>query len=335
MGLKKKSKIGSHKDQIKEQKSAVDEVFERRKRVKADFNFRKAKPLLFIVAILVGLITICLVYYFSPMSKIKAISIQGNYYLEKDYIKELSGLSLENRYYLVFDYLIEKKIEQSEMIKKATVQHKEQGVIEIVVEEEEPFGYRYNEKGEILLKSGKAIELKSEYLDIIAQVPYVEGFNSDELLVRLAKAFSNVNRSMIEIMSEVKQYPMSYDENTIEVFMHDGNYFFASFYSLETINIYQQIASDLTESGACIYSDDGLKVAYTSTCPWNIVSDEKEYWVDELGKIVVNQYGDPVEKKYYTDGKGNYILDKDGNKILIPIGGEDNYEEVLNQNKTE
>ncbi|MEG1462594.1 MAG: hypothetical protein RSC48_05745, partial [Anaerorhabdus sp.] len=76
-------------------------------------------------------------------------------------------------------------------------------------------------------------------------------------------------------------------------------------------------------------------VAYTSTCPWNQIVEEKEYWVDELGNIVINQYGDPVEKKYYTDGKGNYVLDKEGNKILIPIDGKDNYEEAVNQNKQE
>ncbi|MFV0551820.1 MAG: cell division protein FtsQ/DivIB [Anaerorhabdus sp.] len=331
MGLKKKQK----NVQVKEQKSAVDEVFDRRKRIKADFSFRKAKPLLFIAAVIVGFITVALVYYYSPTSKIKAISAKGNYYLETDYVKELSGLTLENRYYLTFDYFIEKEIEKCEMVKNATVKHKEQGVIEIVIEEEEPFGYRYDEKGELLLKSGKAIELKSEFLDIIADVPYVEGFDTDELLVRLAKGFQNVNRDMIEIMSEITRYPMSYDENTIQIFMHDGNYFFASFYSLETINVYQQIASDLTEKGVCIYSDDGLTVAYTSTCPWNQIVEEKEYWVDELGNIVINQYGDPVEKKYYTDGKGNYVLDKEGNKILIPIDGEDNYEEAVNQNKQE
>lgn len=325
MGLKKKQKIKP----IKEEKSAVDEVFERRKRIKADFSFRKAQPLLFIAAVCCGLVLITLGYYFSPISKVKSISVKNNYYLETDYIKKLSGLTLENRYYLVIDYFVEKKLEESDLIKKATVKHKDQGVIEIDIEEETPFGYRYLEEGEILLTSGKAVPLKSEYLDIIAKVPYVDGFDTEEQLVRIAKAFQKVDRSVIESISEVSQYPMSYDENTLRLFMRDGNNFFASYYSLETINSYNEIASDFVDSGHCIYSDDSLKVAYTSTCPWDIVVQEKEYWVDELGNIVVNQYGDPVEKKYFTDGKGNFILDGNGQKILIPMGQEDDYEAFI------
>lgn len=316
-------------NEIKEQKSAVDEVFDRRKRIKADFSFRKAKPFLFIASLLVGFIIIALVYFFSPSSKVKAISVQGNFYLESSYIKDLSELTLEDRYYFVFDYFVEKKIAKSEMIKSVTVSHLEQGVIEIVIVEEEPYGYRYGEKGEILLKSGKSIELKSEYLDIIADVPYVEGFDTEELLIRLAKGFQPVDRSMIALMSEITRYPMSYDENTLQIFMHDGNYFFTSFYAIETINVYQQIVSDLEEKGKCIYSDDGLKVAFTSVCPWDQVVVEKEYWIDELGNVVVNQYGDPVEKRYYTDAYGNYFLDETGNKILIPMGGENDYAKAM------
>ncbi|SJZ98485.1 cell division protein FtsQ/DivIB [Anaerorhabdus furcosa] len=326
MGLKRKQKI----EPIKEEKSAVDEVFDRRKRIKADFSFRKAQPLLFILAVCLGLIVIAVGYYFSPVSKVKSISIKNNYYLDKDYIKELSGLTLENRYYLVIDYFVEKKLEESELIKNATVKHKDQGVIEITIEEETPFGYRYLDVGEILLTSGKAVELKSEYLDIIAKVPYIDGFETEEQLERIAKAFQKVDRSIIESISEVSQYPMSYDENTLRLFMRDGNNFFASYYSLSTVNSYNEIASDFTESGLCIYSDDSLKVAFTSTCPWNLVAEEKEYWIDELGNIVVNQYGDPVEKKYFTNDQGEFILDGNGNKILIPMGQEDDYEAYLN-----
>ncbi|MEG0076854.1 cell division protein FtsQ/DivIB [Anaerorhabdus sp.] len=322
MGLKRKQKV----EPVKEEKSAVDEVFDRRKRIKADFNFRKAQPLLFMLAIISGFLIIAVGYYFSPISKVKSISVKNNYFLDSSYIKSLSGLNLENRYYLVFDYFIEKKLEESELIKSATVKHKDQGVIEITVEEETPFGYRYLEQGELLLTSGKAVELKSEYLDLIAKVPYIDGFESEEQLIKIAKAFQKVDRNIIESISEVSQYPMSYDENTLRLLMRDGNNFFASYYSLSTLNSYNEIASDFTASGLCIYSDDSLKVAFTSTCPWDAVVEEKEYWIDELGNVVVNQYGDPVEKKYFTDGNGNFILDASGNKILIPMGEEDDYE---------
>ncbi|MEG0177788.1 cell division protein FtsQ/DivIB [Anaerorhabdus sp.] len=327
MGLIKKRK---KKDEpIKEEKSAVDEVFERRKRIKADFSFRKSQPLLFIAAIICALITIGCAYYFSPTSKVKSIRVTNNYYLEKDYIKNLSEITLDNRYYLVVDYLVEKKLEESELIKNATVRHKNQGVIEIEIEEETPFGYRYLEQGELLLTNGKSVPLASEYLDIIAKVPYIDGFETEEQLLHIAKAFQKVDRNIIESISEVSQYSMSYDENTIRLFMRDGNNFFASYYSLEMINSYNEIASDFIGNGQCIYSDESLKVAFTSTCPWDLVAEEKEYWLDELGNIVVNQYGDPVEKKYFTDDAGNFILDGNGQKILIPIGVEDDYEAYI------
>lgn len=329
MGLKRKDKKSKN---IQEERTAVDEVFERRKRIKAEFNFKKSKPLLFIVAIGVGIGIIGSLYYFSPNSKIKSISVNGSYYLDEDYIKELSGLTLDDRFYFIFSPSIEKKVMKSEMVKSVKVSRKSQGIIEIAIVEEQPIGYRFLETPEILLNDGKVIEMKSEYLSIIARIPYIEGFETEELVRHLGKSFEDVDRNILETISEISQYPLSYDENTLRIYMRDGNYFFASFYSLSTINSYNEIVSNLGETGVCIYADEGLKVAYTSLCPWDAVTEEKEYWIDELGNVVVNQYGDPVEKKYYTDAQGNFILDNKGNKILIPMGGENNYDATQTTN---
>lgn len=329
MGLKKKR---VQDENTQNSKTAVDEVFDRRKRIKAEYSYKKSKPLLFIVAIVIGFAMISGIYYYSPDSKIKSISIEGNYYLSESYVKEISKLTLEDRFYFIFTPAIEKKIADSEMIKSVKVSRKNQNVIEISIIEEEPIGYRFLETPEIILKDGSIIEMKSDYLSIIASVPYIEGFETDELVQRLGKAFKDIDRNILETISEISQYPLSYNENTLRVYMRDGNNFFASFYSLSTLNNYNEIASKLMETGVCIYADEGLKVAYTSTCPWDLMIEEKEYWIDELGNVIVNQYGDPMEKKYYTDAEGNFILDNKGNKILIPMGGENDYDAIIESN---
>lgn len=315
MGIKKQHTI----EDFDHKNNGVDKIFTDHKKARENKSFKRHKKGIFRLAILTGMIIVFCFYYYADSSKVKAISVINNYYLDQNYIKKISNLSLESRYHLVIDQYIEYVIKKDPMIKDVKVSHENNGVILIDVLEHEPYGYRYDDVAKIMLKNDSVIDLTSDYMNIISMVPLVTGFNDSNAQHLLANAFKDVDRFMIENISEIEQYALSYDNNCLKVLMNDGNYFICSYYGLKLINNYNDIASNLNENGICIYADENNSVAYKSECPWNKTPSNLEYWYDENGEPILNKYGDHMVKHYYTDDNGNYILDENGNKIVIPL----------------
>ncbi|MCI5774669.1 MAG: FtsQ-type POTRA domain-containing protein [Erysipelotrichaceae bacterium] len=298
----------------------INRVFDEHRNKRNIQSFKKNKNRIFRLAIALGILIIACTYYFSADSKIKAISIVNNYYLDSEYIKQLSGLSLENRYFLTFDFLIESRIKKDPMVKDVQVTHQANNIILIDIQEQEPYGYRIDsEIPQILLKNDTTIDLTSNYMGILANVPMIKGFNDENQTHLLTNAFNTVDQKMIESISQVEQYALSYDDQTLLVTLNDGNYFISSYYGLSIINSYNLIASKLTSNGVCIWADETNSVAYRSACPWEQQESTLEYWYDAQGNPVYNQYGDHAVKHYLTDKDGNFILDENGQKVVIPI----------------
>ncbi|MFV0380462.1 MAG: cell division protein FtsQ/DivIB [Anaerorhabdus sp.] len=317
-------------------KSTVDLVFEKRKNVKNKYSFLKMKPILFLIACFFGACLIMLLTTLSPVSKIKAINIKGNYFLEDDMVINMSGLSSKDIYYFVISGNVEKKLEKNAFINSANVKLLSNNVVLIEIKEAEPFAYKYNEVPELIFKSGEIMEIDDNLMPVISRVPYLTGFEDEEQIKGLLRAFRDVDYKMIELISEIQRYELSYDPNTLLLKMNDRNFFFSSYYSMSVLNSYIQIISELdVKEGNCIFSDDGLEVAYTSVCPWDEVEKEVEYWIDDLGNFMVDEYGDKIEKKYYKDESGEFILDESGNKIIVPIGADETDLSFLDKDENE
>ena len=314
----------------KEPVQQVDEIFgdfRRRRRIE---DFRRRKNALFVWAVLASIGLIALVYFISPASSVKAISVEGGYYLSKDYIVSLSGLSLDSKYYLTLPALVQAKIQKDPMIQSCQVEMLDNNVVSIRVQEKKAVGYRYEDTPLILLEDGSTAELKSDYLSIIAKVPLITGFSTEEQTHLLTKAFSAIDRSMIESIAEVDQFSMNYDDEALKILMRDGGYFISSYYGLSMINSYNEIYTQLSDKSLCIFAEDSTKVAYAKKCPWNETETQLEYWQNADGSYITNKYGDKVVVHYYTDTEGNNYLDASGSPIRIPV---DVYgEEVPDQN---
>lgn len=306
-------------DEFTENSSGVDEVVRRHKKRISEASFLKYKKLIFVTSIILGFFVVMSVYFFSDNSKVKSIAVEGNDYLDSGYIKELSGLNLESRYYFTVWFLVENRLNKDPLIAKSNVSYEANNVIKLKIYEKKPVGYRYTEQAEIVLSNGETVVLTSEMLDIVSRIPLITGFEDEQQLRLLTKALNSIDKNAIENISELEQYNMQYDPNAIKLYLRDGNYIFASYYSLELLNDYNAIASKFVGNGHCIFLDDGLEVAYKRVCPWDEVVIEKEYWQNENGEFILNKYGDRVVKHYYTDENGEFLLDEIGNKIPIPI----------------
>lgn len=299
--------------------SSVEKLVSQQKKKKENISFLKYKNKIFIFAILVGFAIVFLLYYYNDNSKVKAISVKNNYYLSDNYIRGLSKINLDTRYYLVLDNLIEKNIKKDPMIDSVEVHHKSNNIILIDVKEKIPYGYRLDDVTKLLMLDGSAIDLTSEYMNVISKIPYIVGFKSEQQEHLLSKAFKEVDVDVIESISQVEQYALSYDENALLLTMNDSNYFICSYYGLNLVNLYNEVSSKLNKTGVCLFGDENASVIYESVCPWDQVKQTVEYWYDELGNPIYNEYGDHAVKHYYKDENGEFILDEKGNKIVIPL----------------
>lgn len=299
---------------------SVDTLFEERAAESDNETFAQIRRGIFLRAVFLSVLLLVLLYLFSPDSRVKAVAVQGNNYLTGPYIESLSGVSVNDLLFMQFPDVIAGKIKKDPMIADASVHLLRNNLVEIVVTEKQPIGYRYDEEEPtILFTDGSICSLKSEYMRILSRIPYITGFNEETQTHLLTTGFQSVNPEVIESIAEVIQYPLSYDDEAVEIRMRDGGVFFGNYFSLALINNYETISALMTNKDLCVYADNATTVAAARACPWDEVETVLEYWTDEDGNYIYNKWGDRAVKHYYSDNNGNFYLDENGNKILIPI----------------
>ena len=315
----------------------IQDIFDKKSNKKITSNFRKSKDNLLKIGLLVASILLIIAYNSLPVSKVKSISVEGNRYLNDNYIIEKSTVSNASNYYLTIPFIIQSKLNEIPLIESSTVSLDSNNHISINVVEKKAVGYRYEDEPYVLFSDNTKTLLESEYLDIIAYVPIITGFSDEEQTRKLTTAFKNVDVSIIEDISEIKQYDLGYDSQGICVLMRNGGYFIANYRSLPMINKYYDIYNYLKDKNQCIYADDSQETAYAKACPWNETIVEHEYWLDENGEPIKNAYGDKAVIHYYKTPEGEFAVDNNGNKIKIPLNkqgfeeeDENFYENYLN-----
>lgn len=293
-------------------------------------TFIQSQSKLLKIGLFVAFFIVLILYFCTSVSKTNAVIIQGTHYLSDSYIQDISGIDQNDIYYFNIPIMKEIKLKSDPMIEDADVKLLSNRTISITITEKKAYGYRYeDDTAYILLSDNTKAELKSEYLDIIASVPLITGFEDDEQTRLLSKAFEQLDRSIIESISEISQYSTSYDDEILKILMRNGSYFLGTYQNLDKLNQYYAIYSSMNDKTLCISADDNTSTAYTMVCPWNDTA-AVEYWTDENGNPIENSYGDKIVKHYYTDEAGNAATDENGNQIPIPI--DENGSEVIDPN---
>lgn len=298
----------------------VDTIFEERAVAKDNEAFERARPRLFFTAVFFAFALLIVSYVLSPESRVKAVSVRGNNYLSKALVEKSANVEINDLFYLQFPSVIEARIEENGLVESASVQLLHDNIIEIVITEKQPIGYRYDEEvPTVLFTDGSVIDLTSELMSVVSRIPFITGFNEENATHLLTTGFKDIDPERIEEMAEVIQYPLSYDPEAIEIRMRDGGIFFTNYFSLMLVNDYPKLSKLIKNKENCLYADNGNTVAAARACPWNEEEIVLEYWTDEEGNYIYNKWGDRAVKHYYQDSSGNYYLDEEGNRILIPI----------------
>ena len=300
----------------------VEKIFKDHRQKRNRETFHKDKYRIVKYGMLAASLFLVMLYFLSPVSNVRNVSISGNRYLKNSYISEYTGITKNSKFYFCIPMMIEHRIEADPLIEDAKVKLMPGNVISIEITEKKAIGYRYEDQPVILFADNTKAELKSEYLDIVASIPLISGFTESEQTRLLTKAFEEIDENIIHEMSEVSQYPLSYDPDTITILMRDGGYFIGNYFNLSLVNQYYEIYSYQKNKNYCIYAADNKKNAFAKACPWDEEDAVLEYWTDEKGDPIVNKYGDLSAKHYYKDEEGNYAEDAGGNRIVIPIDEE-------------
>ncbi len=316
----------------------VSNLIRERELYKENLAFAKKQSRLFAWAIVFSVVFIVSFYFLLPMSKVKAVSVTGNNYLTSDYIENISGIDYNSRYFLILSSKIAKKVKNDPLIEDCTVRLLKNNIVQISVTEKKPVGYRYDDdnKAYILFSDGSKTELTSDYMSLLSRIPFIVGFTTDDQTHLLTQALASVSDEMIEEISEIRQYSMKYDSETLEIQMREGGYFFTDYYNISSINYYHETYVELKNKDYCLYAEGNSEQKTLSgrACPWNEEVVTHEYWLDENGDYIYNKWGDAAVKHYYTDKNGNKYLDDDGNPIVIPIDsyGSDNEDKNFEEN---
>ena len=262
----------------KRQKEILDNTFAYNRLHDIDkiSDFEKDKTKTLIIAALVSFVAIIAIYLVSPYSKTFRISVDGNIYLSEEDILEEANVS---KYFLLTKpSAVKRKLEKNPLVESAEVNMKDGRIVEITVKEVKAIGYIIEDNTcKLLLVDGNKIELNDDNIYLIEKVPLIEGYTTEEL-DQIRNGFVNVDYKIINEISEIHKYPVSYDSLYMEAIMIDGNIAFLSYYDIDTLEDYYGVSSgiDKTKGYACIYFDGQTNSATASACPWQEVSKTVE-----------------------------------------------------------
>lgn len=239
------------------------------------------KRICFLIGVILSLIIITTIYFISSHSNIYRITVRGNNYLKDEDIIKLSELDTDNKYVLTFPLLVENRIKTNPLVGNCTVSRLDDRLVEISVEEKKIICYKDNNgKYQLILADDERINLDNSNDYLINYVPYIEGFD-DEQIKLIEKNIQECDYKIINEISEIHNYPDLKYQN-VELIMRDGNYIFTSVYGLNILNHYHKIQSSyISNNKICYYFEDISGNAYSSACPWEVVEEENEDNLEE------------------------------------------------------
>lgn len=256
--------------------NVVDLVFKQKieqqakiKKIKAKRKRRKIT--IFLLVLIAGYL-----YWSTDVSKPKIISISNNYVLSKDEVIEQVDIDLDTMMLFANPLLIKHRLLKHPLIENVKVNWSLiDRNININIDEIDVFAYRQNvESATMLMFDGSHIQLSTDYYKFLPSLIFIEGFEAENLEKRLLESFLTLDSDVIGQISEIHQTSVSYDDNFIELRMNDGNKVYTSFQTVDRVNYYFDIVSNLKAANTCIIIDEMSGEAYSQPC--DVVEDGEE-----------------------------------------------------------
>ena len=218
---------------------------------------------------LILILAAIILYFASDLSKVRSLSVKGNYYYTAEEIYDIANVSYETRYILKPAFMMEKALKSDELIEDAEVHKGWDGVVRIEIKEKMIVGYLIkDDQYYLLLSSGEQIAIDEKQKPSLVKLPLLNGFDDDQLekLAAFDAAKESVSADIFSRISEIVPYETSFNENMMKVIMSDGNILYGSYESASVMQIYENVLSKLKGNDVCLYMDDENKAMTKMAC---------------------------------------------------------------------
>lgn len=119
----------------------------------------------------------------------------------------------------------------------------------------------------ILLSNGTFYPLSSRLDMELAFLPKLEGFETRELSVKLADALLSVEDFVLNLMANIAQNPLSFDNAMVEITLNNGLRIHSDLRSLFLLNQLPLFIDLINENNNCLFLDSVTSTARAAPCP--------------------------------------------------------------------
>lgn len=194
----------------------VPKLKNQKKKNKKNVNHR----LILYISILF-LLVLFLIYFRSPLSNIKKISVFGNHYMTDEQVMKDSGVTYDISYFRVTAHKAEENLTKRKEIKAVNVKKRFPNKIDIHIEEYLTIGY-INKEGKLqpLLENGKTLDvLPNGKLPVAA--PIFEPFKEEKMKELIAE-LEKLTPAILKSISEIRYSPTNANEDHLTLYMNEG-----------------------------------------------------------------------------------------------------------------
>lgn len=207
---------------------------------------------LLLVLFVLGIFAMGITLYLN--TKIKNIVILGTNYLKDDDIIELAGIKDYPSFYFTSSSTLEKKLQKSPYIEKATIKKNFFHVLEITIKENKPLFI--NETNQtVVLENKKEIEIEEEMS--LFRVPRIMNYVPDKKYQSLITHIKKIDSNILGKVSEITYVPNDYDKDRFLLYMDDDNTVYLTLTKFEMLNYYNKVLSQLGGKKGILYLDSG------------------------------------------------------------------------------
>jgi len=183
---------------------------------------KKANRRLIFLLLLFFLLIICIIYFQSPLSRVKTIEVTGNRLFHDEEIKKLSGITNDDNIWKIDKENVEKKINASSEVKDSKVSISLPNTIVIQVKEHKRLTYLAKGTSYIpIIESGKMLK-DSSTEETPSDAPIIVGFKEGKALNKMVEELEKLPKEVYNTISEIHYTPKKSDSFHINAFMNDG-----------------------------------------------------------------------------------------------------------------
>ena len=217
----------------------------KKRKSKKKINFKNIIKFILILSIFIILI------YFVLDTKTKNIIILNNEYYTDEDIIEKCGIQNYPKFTLLNTNSIKKKLLDLDLIEDVKIKKKFGFVLQIEVIEKKIL-YYIRSTDEYKLSTNENIKL-----DNVIGVPTLINYVEEDVEKNFVSSLKKVDKSIINMVSEIEYSPSEFDTKRFLLYMNDGNLVYITITRIDLLNKYVDVIKKVGTKKGILYLDSG------------------------------------------------------------------------------